>query len=87
MGIDCLQVLIPAPGKEGMVRHHHKQHPGMQHKWLKQQGAAPDTPLDNVVIKRMRKFAAMSKRKKAALLVSLLLCHVLLTSRPKMPFH
>lgn len=40
----------------------------MQHKWLYQQGAAPDTPLDNVVIRRMRKFAAMNKLKKAALL-------------------
>lgn len=40
-----------------------------QHEWLKAQGAAPDTPLDNVVISRMRRFAAMNKLKKAALLV------------------
>ena len=41
----------------------------VQHKWLQQQGAAPDTPMDNVVISRMRRFAAMNKLKKAALLV------------------
>jgi len=51
-------------------KHIAQECPVVQHKWLKQQGAAPDTPMDSVVIKRMRKFAAMSKLKKAALLVS-----------------
>ena len=41
----------------------------MQHPWLKQQGVAPDRPLDNIVLARMKKFAAMNKLKKAALLV------------------
>ena len=40
-----------------------------QHPWLKQQGVAPDRPLDNIVLARMKKFAAMNKLKKAALLV------------------
>ena len=42
---------------------------GAQHPWLKQQGVAPDRPLDNIVLARMKKFAAMNKLKKAALLV------------------
>ena len=41
----------------------------MQHPWLKNQGAAPDKPIDNIVVSRMRKFAAMNKLKQAALLV------------------
>ena len=41
----------------------------LQHPWLKQQGAAPDKPIDNIVISRMRKFAAMNKMKQAALMV------------------
>lgn len=40
----------------------------MQHDWLKAQGVALDTPIDNVVIARMRRFAAMGKLKKAAML-------------------
>ena len=42
---------------------------GAQHPWLKQQGAAPDKPLDSIVLRRMKNFAAMNKLKKAALLV------------------
>ena len=41
----------------------------MQHPWLKNQNAAPDKPIDNIVLSRMRKFAAMNKLKQAALLV------------------
>lgn len=42
----------------------------MQHPWLREHGLAPDRPLDNVVLTRMAKFAAMNKLKKAALLVA-----------------
>lgn len=41
----------------------------VQHPWLKSQGVAPDKPIDNIVVSRMRKFAAMNKLKQAALLV------------------
>lgn len=41
----------------------------LQHPWLKTHGAAPDKPIDNIVLTRMRKFAAMNKLKQAALLV------------------
>lgn len=40
----------------------------LQHDWLKSQGVALDTPIDNVVISRMKRFAAMNKLKKAAML-------------------
>jgi hypothetical protein len=41
----------------------------LQHPWLKQEGVATDKPLDNVVLGRMKKFAAMHKLKKTALMV------------------
>jgi calcium-dependent protein kinase len=41
----------------------------LQHPWLKQEGLATDKPLDNVVLGRMKKFAAMHKLKKTALMV------------------
>ena len=42
----------------------------LEHPWLKEQGVAPDRPMDNVVIARMRKFAAMNKMSKAAILIA-----------------
>lgn len=41
----------------------------LQHPWLKQEGQGADKPLDNVVLGRMKKFAAMNKLKKTALMV------------------
>ena len=41
----------------------------LKHPWLKQEGFASDKPLDNVVLSRMKKFAAMNKLKKTALMV------------------
>jgi calcium-dependent protein kinase len=41
----------------------------LQHPWLKQEGHGMDRPLDNVVLTRMQKFAAMNKLKKTALMV------------------
>ena len=40
-----------------------------QHPWLRQQGVAMERPLDSVVLSRMKKFSAMNKLRKAALLV------------------
>lgn len=41
----------------------------LQHPWLKQEGHGSDKPLDNVVLSRMKNFAAMHKLKKTALMV------------------
>lgn len=42
---------------------------GVQHAWLKAQGASLDKPLDSVVLSRIKKLSAMNKLKKAALVV------------------
>lgn len=39
------------------------------HSWIKEDGEAPDTPLDNVVLHRLKQFRAMNKFKKVALRV------------------
>ncbi|XP_047047339.1 calcium-dependent protein kinase 25-like [Lolium rigidum] len=41
----------------------------LNHPWIKEDGEAPDTPLDNVVLDRMKQFVAMNQFKKAALRV------------------
>ncbi|KAF7071727.1 hypothetical protein CFC21_076988 [Triticum aestivum] len=41
----------------------------LDHPWIKEDGDAPDTPLDNVVLDRMKQFVAMNQFKKAALRV------------------
>lgn len=41
----------------------------LRHEWLVKEGVALDTPLDHVVLKRMRQFAQMNKLKKMALMV------------------
>ncbi len=41
----------------------------LAHPWLVEQGVAPRHPLDNVVLRRLQRFAAMNKLKRAALLV------------------
>lgn len=41
----------------------------LQHEWMKENGTASERPLDNVILKRMRGFAAMNKLKKEALKV------------------
>lgn len=40
------------------------------HPWIKEDGEAPDTPLDNAVFNRFKQFRAMNKFKKVALRVS-----------------
>ncbi|KAJ7545739.1 hypothetical protein O6H91_08G007800 [Diphasiastrum complanatum] len=41
----------------------------LQHPWMREGGEAPDAPLDNVVLSRMKQFSAMNKLKKLALKV------------------
>ena len=40
----------------------------LNHPWVRENGDAPDGPLDNVVMTRMKKFSAMNKFKKMGLL-------------------
>ncbi|XP_008788593.1 calcium-dependent protein kinase 2-like [Phoenix dactylifera] len=41
----------------------------LNHPWIKEDGEAPDTPLDNAVLNRLKQFRAMNLFKKAALRV------------------
>lgn len=41
----------------------------VDHAWIKEDGEAPDTPLDNAVFNRLKQFRAMNKFKKVALRV------------------
>ncbi|KAL5994794.1 Calcium-dependent protein kinase 17 [Asimina triloba] len=41
----------------------------MHHPWIKEDGEAPDTPLDNAVLNRLKQFTAMNNFKKVALRV------------------
>ncbi|KAL2507087.1 Calcium-dependent protein kinase 17 [Forsythia ovata] len=41
----------------------------LNHPWIKEDGEAPDTPLDNGVLSRLKQFRAMNKFKKVALRV------------------
>ena len=41
----------------------------LAHPWIKEDGEAPDTPLDNAVLTRLKQFRAMNKFKKVALRV------------------
>ncbi|KAB2080600.1 hypothetical protein E1A91_A05G078400v1 [Gossypium mustelinum] len=41
----------------------------LSHPWIKEDGEAPDTPLDNAVISRLKQFKAMNNFKKVALRV------------------
>ncbi|WOL01843.1 calcium-dependent protein kinase 2-like isoform X1 [Canna indica] len=41
----------------------------LNHPWIKEDGEAPDTPLDNAVVNRLKQFRAMNQFKKAALKV------------------
>ena len=40
----------------------------LNHPWVREDGDAPDTPLDNVVMKRMKKFTDMNRFKKVGML-------------------
>ncbi|KAG0481597.1 hypothetical protein HPP92_012455 [Vanilla planifolia] len=40
------------------------------HPWIKEDGEAPDTPLDNAVLNRLKQFRELNKFKQVALRVS-----------------
>lgn len=46
------------------------------HQWIKEDGNAPNTPLDNVVLNRLKQFMAMNKFKRVALKVKQKRSHV-----------
>jgi calcium-dependent protein kinase len=41
----------------------------LDHPWIREDGEAPDKPLDSTVLVRMKQFRAMNKLKKVALKV------------------
>lgn len=49
------------------------------HPWIKEDGVAPDKPLDSAVLSRMKQFMAMNKMKKIALRVSAHIFSLVLT--------
>lgn len=48
-------------------------YPFKDHPWIKEDGEAPDTPLDNAVLDRLKQFRAMNQFKKVALRVDILI--------------
>ncbi|XP_019163795.1 PREDICTED: calcium-dependent protein kinase 17-like [Ipomoea nil] len=66
-----------SPGAKDIVRKMLKSDPKqrltafevLNHPWIKEDGEAPDTPLDNVVFDRIKQFRAMNKFKQVALRV------------------
>ncbi|CAL9078323.1 unnamed protein product [Musa textilis] len=66
-----------SPGAKDLVRKMLKLDPRqrltafevLNHPWIKEDGEAPDTPLDNAVLNRLKQFRAMNQFKKAALRV------------------
>ena len=44
---------------------------GKGHPWIREDGVAPDKPIDSAVLSRMKQFTAMNKLKKMALRVKL----------------
>ncbi|EFJ09896.1 calcium dependent protein kinase [Selaginella moellendorffii] len=61
---DLLRKMLKQDPKERMTPLEVLNHP-----WLKEDGEAPDVPLDNAVLSRMKQFSAMNKLKKLALKV------------------
>ena len=45
----------------------------LDHPWIKEDGEAPDTPLDNAVLNRLKQFKAMNQFKKVALRVIIII--------------
>jgi len=61
---DCVRCLLNAD-----VSKRYTSAQILQHPWLVKEGVATDISLDSVVLQRMKKFAAMNKVKKTALMV------------------
>ncbi|XP_071730906.1 calcium-dependent protein kinase 17 isoform X3 [Rutidosis leptorrhynchoides] len=61
---DLVRKMLNSDPKQRMTAHQVLAHP-----WIKEDGEAPDTPLDNAVMSRLKQFRAMNKFKKVALRV------------------
>ncbi|XAR60297.1 Non-specific serine/threonine protein kinase [Bertholletia excelsa] len=61
---DLVKKMLNSDPKQRLTAHQVLNHP-----WIKEDGEAPDTPLDNVVLDRLKQFRAMNKFKKVALRV------------------
>ncbi|XP_021772196.1 calcium-dependent protein kinase 17-like [Chenopodium quinoa] len=61
---DLVRRMLNADPKQRLTAYQVLNHP-----WIKEDGEAPDTPLDNAVLDRLKQFRAMNKFKKVALRV------------------
>ncbi|CAA2979707.1 calcium-dependent kinase 34-like [Olea europaea subsp. europaea] len=61
---DLIRKMLNSDSKQRLTAYQVLDHP-----WIKEDGEAPDTPLDNAVLDRLKQFRAMNKFKKAALRV------------------
>ncbi|KAI3756635.1 hypothetical protein L1987_56457 [Smallanthus sonchifolius] len=61
---DLVRKMLNSDPKQRITAHQVLSHP-----WIKEDGEAPDTPLDNAVMGRLKQFRAMNKFKKVALRV------------------
>ncbi|KAL8263654.1 hypothetical protein R6Q59_021784 [Mikania micrantha] len=61
---DVVRKMLNSDPKQRITTHQVLCHP-----WIKEDGEAPDTPLDNAVMGRLKQFRAMNKFKKVALRV------------------
>ncbi|GAB4855967.1 Calcium-dependent protein kinase 17 [Ancistrocladus abbreviatus] len=61
---DLVRKMLNADPKQRLTAHQVLNHP-----WIKEDGEAPDTPLDNAVLDRLKQFRAMNRFKKVALRV------------------
>ncbi|KAJ0766723.1 putative protein kinase CAMK-CDPK family [Helianthus annuus] len=73
---DLVKKMLTSDPKQRLTAHQVLSHP-----WIKEDGEAPNTPLDNAVLGRLKQFKAMNNFKKVALRNLLdLLCHTYLIS-------
>ncbi|KAE9596303.1 hypothetical protein Lal_00048724 [Lupinus albus] len=61
---DLVRKMLNSNPKQRLTAHQVLNHP-----WIKEDGEAPDTPLDNIVLNRLKQFRAMNQFKKVALRV------------------
>ncbi|KAK4275706.1 hypothetical protein QN277_018744 [Acacia crassicarpa] len=61
---DLVKKMLTSDPKARLTAHQVLNHP-----WIKEDGEAPDVPLDNAVLNRLKQFRAMNQFKKAALRV------------------
>ncbi|KAL4333434.1 hypothetical protein GQ457_07G043110 [Hibiscus cannabinus] len=70
LNMDPKQRLTAVQVLSKVYEHEHEhEHERTGHPWIKEDGEAPDTPLDNAVMSRLKQFKAMNNFKKVALRV------------------